>query len=1415
MKGLTARVDTPWVAFTPLAAHTLASAQQVAFGADGPFAAAAVGVYGSGKSTLLFAILREALERGALPVWEEAAAFIERLAPPGETLLPQVFVARVRQWLGQLGQDSAERRAYLTDLHQRGRGDVAEKLSQGQGAQPQKAVGPSGFTPVVLLIDEVEQAHQLLLKRIATDDGQPLRALVDACGPELRLLLAYAPESYHALGDADRGRLVTLPVPSIDVPAIQGHFGLTRGQANFAWWISRGRARGVEQAVRGVLEPLKAGLFAADLDALGDAMDALPGVFGVPALLRHGLDHRRLNQLADLQPGPNPTPCGGVTILVSDRRGLADRIRHELERRWNPSEELQPVANELVAVIEACADSDDRAYLTLDDFAAALRVAEARAVESGRIREPLERLTQEGARIFDALGEMGPLPKRLPFAVRELADELFPSPFTDPYLPLDDGRVPQEAELERRLRELWPVAGPLLHSESAGFSVFAHAEKLAQHIAAGALDGAADPLRVLLLDPSGPRPAILDLAEFAGRLAVVDPGRFHATFLKCLAVRCHAAGLGARMDAMLDGQRGDRQLARKIAWHRDRVAVQVRDVRPRPTPRWQAAVGYIRQQDSFRGTLARLDRDSPALLGLLFALRPISPPEKVLSAKAAALFAEGNPLRRLAREANPGGRLSGAAVVIDSLLPAATRTPRWTEQPSPAAAELNAVLDRFAADAELRPRLAAWLYTEDRQRLEALLQHHAGTLPDVSREMDALEALRRLDDTARQAVAIVGDLERCTGRRQAGLSALRLGNFTDSVRTQAGPVEQLRLLTAELQGLGERSAQPWVAALLLWICGVMAARLLKGLEKEQASLAEWQRLAAVGADLGRQADELQHSLTQLGAQRCVDLLRHRRSQIANQLDILPTAAREIEHLRAAVALLQPLTAALEQACEALQERGISIAEALEAYLPDLDAASTELGLLRKLPELIVELADEAPRPAGRGLIEYLEALRKHAEASRRQRLRMHLENLLGTDLASELRVDPGDVKAIDAAWAALEPAIRQPLTVALQAAAPRGTDEIQRWLADAAVKAQLLATWPEAQLPALAQVDLRVAAWSQALQTTPDDLREAARMRQRAQGSLQNLGSSLLPAAVLDELIRTSQGAEGPRAYQAILQAAREFEERWLALKERHAKTAGCYPTAPLAATTPQDALAELEELCNRQAAALEAQVAQLREVGAVLSELAERPLGIPHELSLAGATRLLERENARVREALVRRQEALVNWLHSARLPARLAPAPKPDLNEWRGELAEAWRQVAELEPHLETARRLGLAVPQLTDPAWSELATALKILNQTAADELTALQRQQDEYAERLLRLGGPALRTGPAQLSLPEVRQRLEHTRAQVDQQRQERLRGASATAQQFYAAVLAGDTGGLPPGIEELVALGLLRTIEEPK
>ena len=1405
MKGLTARVGTEWVSFTPLAEHTLIRARQVAFGDDGPYAAAAIGVYGSGKSTLLFALLREALARGQAPIWDEAAAFIERVLPGDEPVLPQVFVARVRDWVDRVRREPAERDLYLAELGRRGRDDVASLLRTGGGPD----------APVVLLLDEVEQAHQTLLRRIATDDGQPLRALIDACGPTLRLVLAYAPESYHAVGDADRGRLVTLSVPSIDVAAIRTNFGLPRGYANFAWWVRRGRARGVEQAVRSVIEPLRSGLFDVELAALGDAIDALPGVFGVPALIRDGLDHERLRALADLRPVPCANPVGGVVCHLDDRRGLADRIRHELARRLGERGDLEPVANELVAVLEATADEEDRAYLTLEDFSAALRVAEARAVESGRQREPIERLAEVGARIFDALGDMGPLHRRLPFSLRELCDERFPSPFTDPFLPLADGHVPTEAELDRRFGEMAAQPGPSLVSASGGFVVFADADRLARWVAGGALDAALDPVRALLLDGSRPTAPILELAQFAGRLATVSLGRFHATFVKCLALRSHGSGFGDRLDEFLEHIHADRPLARKIAWHRDRVAVQVRDVRPRPDPTWQAAVAYIRQQESFRGTLARLDRDSPALLGLLFVLRPLGPAERSVCSRTATLFAEGSPLRRLAREANPGGRLSGAAVVIDGLLPAGGRAQRWTEQPSTATRDFASVLDRFAAIADLRPVLAAWLYPEDRDRLAALLHYHGGALPDVDRELDALDALRRLDDTALRARAVVGDLERCTGRRQPALTALKVGNFTDHVRQQAGPVEQLRTLAADVRALPPDGPTAWVRALVLWICGVMAARLLKGVEKEQAALGEWERIATSGADLGRQADELQRALAAICAHRCVDLLRHRRAQIANRLEAIASAVTALAELRAGVTALTLLVPALEEAREALRERGITIDEALEAWLPDLDTASEQLGLLRRVPDLLAELGDEAPRPGDRGVGEYLDLLRRHAETTRRSRLRMRLEDLFASDFDRELRVDAVEIDAIEAAWQRIPDATRTVLRGAVQGANVRGSDEIQRWIVDCANKLDIVAGWSPAAHPLLDGIDTRVSRWSLGLGVTPDDVREATRTRIRALGAVQNLRSGLLSAGVVDHIFDAAATAEGARAYAAIAETARALDERMTELRELHARIAGTYPAGPLTADTPADAIAALEALCAARRKDVEREIARIREVAALQAELGAKGASIPTDLSLAGAVRLFERETARLRDELARQQADLEARLRSIALPVTLAPVPDADVAVWHVRLRAASQHTAQIEAEVATATRLGLPPEPCTVADGPAMAAQLQARNLRALADLQRLSAQFEDLAERCQRLGGPDRPNLILTLGLQDAGRAVEATSRELGQLRNGRLAAATDAARDVYAAVLAGGGAALPAPVAELVALGLLRSIEEAR
>lgn len=252
-KSYAARVGTEWRNFTPQHERIREQAFSIARGEHAVAAGAIVGVYGSGKSTLLFDVLARVGEERVLPVWEEASSFLDRVVASGQRTSPQEFVKRVHKWVEDLRTDNDVFAAYKGDLERRQLGEVAETVESALRKPTERAV---------LLLDEMEQAYPHFLQRIETADQQPLRALVDSCGnSKLRLLMAYAPESFLTVGDADKGRMVRLAVPSLNATSIQQAFGLGKGHANFAWWVSRGRARGVVKAVGEIIEPHLRGEF--------------------------------------------------------------------------------------------------------------------------------------------------------------------------------------------------------------------------------------------------------------------------------------------------------------------------------------------------------------------------------------------------------------------------------------------------------------------------------------------------------------------------------------------------------------------------------------------------------------------------------------------------------------------------------------------------------------------------------------------------------------------------------------------------------------------------------------------------------------------------------------------------------------------------------------------------------------------------------------------------------------------------------------------------------------------------------------------------------------------------------------------------------------------------------------------------
>jgi hypothetical protein len=662
MHKLSADASTPWLDFTDQHEHVRRQACAVALGEDANHTAAIVGVYGSGKSTLLLHLLRSAHELGVVAVWDEAAPFLDRLVPQGTRVRAHEFVRRVHAWTAGL-RAAAGLHAHAAQLAARGRGDVAEWT---------RSQHPTAERRLVLLIDEMEQAHGLLTERIVADDGNPLRALTDACGPQLGLLIGYAPESFQALGVADRGRHRVLRIPALRASTIARHYGLPRGVANFAWWISRGRARGVIQAIDGVIRPQLAGAFRAEPAAIADALDLLPPIFGVPALVRDRVPVARLADLVDLAPiEPSRGGVRGVRFDLRDEPGLLAELEASLMTHLPADARLsvQSIVRELLVVLDACADDDDHAWIPHDQLDALWRLALARAQEAGKAGDLGDEWRSVALFALHARGATA-LPREPRIPLPRLIEELFPSPFGDPLLPIA-GRHPTRLEVEREYNALGGGdPEPLLWS--ARRVVFLRDEAALERWLS-VVDLSEEPWTAALLQPSDqPRGPRTLLHEDAGRLARLGLSAFSADFVRSIHVSAAVAGLSGDFDERAERLSTTKDLRRKIRWHLDRLAVLVRDARPQESAAFEAATHELRAHLLPFLRQRHLAADSPAVLAFVPLAHAVSPVTRAQLTELAELLRPGGPLRGLAA----GPRLHGAAIVVDELLPART-APGW------------------------------------------------------------------------------------------------------------------------------------------------------------------------------------------------------------------------------------------------------------------------------------------------------------------------------------------------------------------------------------------------------------------------------------------------------------------------------------------------------------------------------------------------------------------------------------------------------------------------------------------------------------------------------------------------------------------------------------------------------------------
>ncbi|MFZ4737184.1 MAG: hypothetical protein ACOYM9_14620 [Bradymonadia bacterium] len=1397
MSGLTAGIEVEWVDFTDAHAATARRAHAVAFGYSAPFAGAIVGVYGSGKSALQFALMREAKARGFFAIWEEAAALFSAVLPEAAPALPQDFVGSVRDWAKAIQHGGDARAAYVAALARRGHEDIAEFV----------AAQPPG-TGIVLLLDEVEQAHKVLHKRIATDDGQPLRALIDGCGKKFRLFLAYAPESYHSVGDADRGRLVYLPVPSLDVRAIQARFEISRPHANFVWWASRGRARGVLQAIASIIEPLGRGEFESNLHALPLALEALPGVFGVPAVVQEGATVAELRQLIDLAPVPSDRRERGIVVNLSDQPALADLLQKLFTQALGTGDGLQPVAFELVGVLNALGDDTNSAHLTASDFRAAVRVAEARAVESGRVTELSDRLADVSPGVFYQLGTTCDLSASLRIPVERLVEHHFPSPFTDPMLPVRSGRTVSEAELARLVADLSSPGEPLLESRERDLLVFADFGSVSAWLSTKA--AGARGVRAAVLDARGPRGPVLDLAHEAGRAAVGDIGRFHGTFCKCLAILAKEGGHGRDLDRLVAALRGDRQLQRKLAWHLDRIDLQFRDLAPRPSDRWARAEKCVRETVLRAGQgAAKLDADSPAMLSALLMLRDLAPSDDKLLQRLSRLLAADQPLRQLAADA-AGKRLSGAGTVVNDLLPTGGPKGRSSNRQYSGKKELISLLEQHGTDVRARPRLAEWLCPEQAERLAAVCNYFAGDLPDVNDERDRIEALAGIEETVHRATAILEHLSMCIGRPASALTALKLGKFTDRVRAGGSPVEEFRQLSRDIVAL----PPSWTRSLALWICGVFAEHIVRGVEQEQMAISDWESTASDANAVGQRSQEVERRLRDVGAAASADRVVKHRRELASYLGQRGEFEQEVSRFRRRIDGMEQLAPVLRSAVTACANRSSDISVSVAKYLPDEDGAVADRLTLQRLVELLEQFDGSLPKIGDRGLVEYAGIVTRVAAETRGRRLRSHIEESLQITVMPEVIVTEEDVLALDEAWSRLGETAKTWLRASLATASYTGTDSLLRWVLEAAEKESLLAALTSESFPGLDAMDKALSTWARRREVRPDALAGVLASRSKAVAAI----GAVWPGRVRDAVVSAMVAAtphDPERRYTLVGEAAAKFERTVTQLMEQICETTGEFgEEGMLDGGSPELVTSGLEALLTRERAAREVLLQEIRAVGLLLKQVGESAAQLGLNPPKSTVERLLAQERERLRAALLRAHDDVVRRVAAVGAPDELAGTVSDDLPAWLEDINDRKADLPTVEELVEHLTELGVPWDISTAPSWEAATAALRATVATASERRDALVHRFEELARRARRLGLHEPAPPPTRSSIEEAVAAVAELDNGVKGARRERLRALSDAARAIYESAVTGSvTGPLPEGVAELVGAGLLRTLED--
>ncbi|MCH8799867.1 MAG: hypothetical protein IH963_03060, partial [Chloroflexi bacterium] len=231
-----AKILTPWIDLSEQHSNFRKKAEQVieAFsrGKSVPHIAV-TGPYGQGKTQFLFHLMRIALDNNCIPVYTYASSLRDLVT---ETTNAAKFADIVH----------TAAFAEVDAIRKNKPGPLTTDTALSDFIRDRS---PTGLpkAPVILFVDEWEQVYAELQNVVTTSDRNPLRALFDRS--DIHLVLGFAPlSSYESgagnllgQGEADRRRLTVFRIPPVSPRQFRDYLQLDPGQANFFWWLGRGR----------------------------------------------------------------------------------------------------------------------------------------------------------------------------------------------------------------------------------------------------------------------------------------------------------------------------------------------------------------------------------------------------------------------------------------------------------------------------------------------------------------------------------------------------------------------------------------------------------------------------------------------------------------------------------------------------------------------------------------------------------------------------------------------------------------------------------------------------------------------------------------------------------------------------------------------------------------------------------------------------------------------------------------------------------------------------------------------------------------------------------------------------------------------------------------------------------------------